>query len=109
MSPADDPERPDPAENADEAMPLPADPRIIFLGGIFFILLLAALYLAAEILWPLVFAFILSLLLNPLLRFLDKLHVPRVLGAYCLSSPCWLWSLGWEPRYLVLPQVGRQS
>src|SRR6185437_9371338 len=62
-------------------------PRIrglFFLGGIFFVLLLTALYLAAEIIWPLVLAFVLSLLLNPLLRFLDRLHVPRVLGALLL-------------------------
>lgn len=65
-------------------MPLPADAKAIFLGGIFFILFLAALYTAAEIVWPLVFAFVLSLLLNPLLRFLDRLHVPRVLGALLL-------------------------
>ncbi len=73
-----------PAEGEEEAMPLPADAKAIFLGGIFFILFLAALYTAAEIVWPLVFAFVLSLLLNPLLRFLDRLHVPRVLGALLL-------------------------
>ena len=67
-------------------MPLPADPKVIFLGGIFFILSLAALYTAAEIVWPLVFAFVLSLLLNPLLRFLARLHVPRVLGALLLVA-----------------------
>jgi predicted PurR-regulated permease PerM len=66
------------------AMPLPAEPIIIFLGGIFFILLLAALYITAEIVWPLVLAFSLSLLLNPILRFLARLHVPRVLGALLL-------------------------
>jgi predicted PurR-regulated permease PerM len=77
------PERP-PAEGGEETMPLPADPKVIFLGGIFFILSLAALYTAAEIVWPLLFAFVLSLLLNPLLRLLAKLHVPRVLGALLL-------------------------
>lgn len=86
MSSANDPERPEPAEDADEAMPLPADPRVIFLGGIFFILFLTALYLAAEIVWPLVLAFVLSLLLSPLVRFLDRLHVPRVLGALLLVA-----------------------
>jgi predicted PurR-regulated permease PerM len=35
---------------------------------------------------PLVFAFVLSLLLNPLLRFLDRLHVPRVLRALLLVA-----------------------
>lgn len=36
------------AKGAEEAMPLPADAKVFFLGGIFFILLLAALYAAAE-------------------------------------------------------------
>ncbi len=67
-------------------MPLPADAKVIFLGGIFFILSLAALYIAAEIVWPLVFAFALSLLLNPVLRFLARLRVPRVLGALLLVA-----------------------
>ena len=72
------------AEGSEEAMPLPADAKVYFLGGIFFILFLAAVYVAAEILWPLVFAFILSLLLSPLLRILSRLRIPRVLGALLL-------------------------
>jgi len=80
------PERAHPAEDGEEAMPLPADPKIIFLGGMFLILFLAALYAAAEIVWPLVFAFMLSLLLNPLLRFLTRLHIPRVLCALLLVA-----------------------
>lgn len=79
-------DRPHLVEGEEEAMPLPADAKVIFLGGIFFILSLAALYIAAEIVWPLVFAFVLSLLLNPLLRFLAKLRVPRVLGALLLVA-----------------------
>ena len=55
----------------------PADAKVIFLGGIFFILLLAALHAAAEIVWPLFFAFMLSLLLSPLVDFLNRMHVPR--------------------------------
>lgn len=80
------PERGRLAEDAEEAMPLPADPKVIFLGGIFFILLLAALYTVAEIVWPLILAFTLSLLLNPLLRFLARLHIPRVLCALLLVA-----------------------
>lgn len=80
------PDRPHLDEGAEEAMPLPADAKVIFLGGIFFILLLAALYTAAEIVWPLVFAFVLSRLLNPLLRFLARLHIPRVLCALLLVA-----------------------
>jgi hypothetical protein len=40
-------ERPQ-TEGAEEVMPLPADPKVILLGGIFFIFPLAALYTAAE-------------------------------------------------------------
>ena len=85
-SSANEPDRLHPVEDEEEAMPLPADAKIIFLGGIFLILLLAALYTAAEIVWPLVLAFALSLLLNPLLRFLTNLHVPRVLCALLLVA-----------------------
>lgn len=84
LSSSNGPARPRPDPDDEEAMPLPADAKVMFLGGIFLILLLAALYIAAEIVWPLVFAFVLSLLLNPLLRFMDRLHIPRILGALLL-------------------------
>jgi predicted PurR-regulated permease PerM len=74
------------AESDDEAMPLPSDPKVIFLGGIFFILLMAALYITAEIVWPLALAFVFSLLLRPLLRLLERTHIPRVLGALLLVA-----------------------
>ena len=45
--------------------PLPSDPKVIYLGGLFFLGLAAALYVAAEIVWPLVFAIMLSLLFKP--------------------------------------------
>jgi hypothetical protein len=46
-----------------EEMPLPSDPKVIFLGGLFVLALLAAAYVASEIVLPLVFAIILKLLL----------------------------------------------
>jgi predicted PurR-regulated permease PerM len=52
----------------EDAMPLPTDPKVIFLGGLFFLGLAAALYVAAEIVWPLIFAFMLSLLFKPVQR-----------------------------------------
>ena len=79
-----DPERAEMAEVGEEAMPLPVDAKTIYLGGIFFILLLAALYEVAEIVWPLVFAFMLSLLLKPPMRLLARLRIPRVLCALLL-------------------------
>jgi hypothetical protein len=65
-----------PAEEPEE-MPLPSDPKVIFLGGLFVLALLATAYVASEIVLPLVFAFILKLLLQPAMRILERLHVPN--------------------------------
>jgi predicted PurR-regulated permease PerM len=65
-------------------MPLPADPKTVFLGGLFVLAMLAAVYVAGEIVLPLVFAFTLKLLLQPLFRVLERLHVPRALAALLL-------------------------
>ncbi len=62
-------------------MPLPTDPKTIFLGGLFFLALLAVLYAAAEIVLPIVLAIILKLLLQPFVRVFDRLGVPRGIGA----------------------------
>lgn len=62
-------------------MPLPTDPRTIFLGGLFGLALLAALYAASEIVLPVVLAIVLKLLLQPFVRVLDRLGVPRGIGA----------------------------
>jgi predicted PurR-regulated permease PerM len=67
-----------------EAMPLPSDPIVIFLGGLFVLALLATAYVASEIVLPLVFAIVLKLLLQPALRILERLHVPRILAALLL-------------------------
>jgi predicted PurR-regulated permease PerM len=72
-----------PAEEPEE-LPLPSDPKVIFLGGLFVLALLATAYVASEIVLPLVFAIILMLLLQPALRTLERLHVPRILAALLL-------------------------
>jgi predicted PurR-regulated permease PerM len=72
-----------PAETPEE-MPLPSDPKIVFLGGLFVLALLAAAYVASEIVLPFVFAIILKLLLQPAMRILEWLHVPRMLAALLL-------------------------
>ena len=46
--------------------------------------MLAADYIASEIVLPLVFAIVLKLLLQPALRVLERLHVPRILAALLL-------------------------
>jgi predicted PurR-regulated permease PerM len=72
-----------PAEEPDD-MPLPSDPKVIFLGGLFILALLAAAYVASDIVLPLVFAIVLKLLLQPASRMLERLHVPRILAALLL-------------------------
>jgi AI-2E family transporter len=72
-----------PAEEPEE-MPLPSDPKVIFLGGLLVLALLATAYVASEIVLPLVFAIILKLLLQPAMRILERLHVPRILAALLL-------------------------
>jgi predicted PurR-regulated permease PerM len=63
-------------------MPLPTEPRTIFLCGIFGLGLLAALYVAAPIVLPVVLAIVLKLLLQPLVRLMDRAGVPHALGAF---------------------------
>jgi len=65
-------------------MPLPSDPRVMFLGGLFVLALLATAYVASEIVMPLLFAIILKLLLHSALQILERLHVPRMLAALLL-------------------------
>jgi predicted PurR-regulated permease PerM len=72
-----------PAEEPEE-MPLPSDPKVIFLGGLFALALLAAVYVAAEIVLPLVLAVVLKLLLQPAMRLLERWQVPRMLAALLL-------------------------
>jgi hypothetical protein len=45
-----------PPAEVPEDLPLPADPKVIFLGGLFVLATLAAAYVASEIVLPLVFA-----------------------------------------------------
>jgi hypothetical protein len=65
-------------------MPLPSDAKTFFLGGIFFLSLLAAGYVASEIVLPLIFAIMLNLLMQPALRALEGFRVPRALTALLL-------------------------
>jgi predicted PurR-regulated permease PerM len=65
----------------DEEMPLPAEPRTVFLGGLFVLACMAALYFAAPIVLPLILAIVLKLLLQPLVRLLEGIHIPRAIGA----------------------------
>ncbi len=41
-----------------EGLPLPSDPKVIFLGGLFVLAVLAPAYVVSEIVLPLVFAIV---------------------------------------------------
>src|SRR5215470_1621760 len=71
---------PSPAEEPRE-MPLPSDPKGVFLGGLYILAALAGAYWASEIVLPLVLAFILKLLLQPVVRALEHLYVTRTLAS----------------------------
>lgn len=75
-----------PSEAAPDELPLPSDPKTVFLGGLFILALLGAAYIARDIVVPLIFAFVLNLLLRPALRLLDRLHVPRTASALSLIA-----------------------
>ena len=74
MPPAEEPEGPS----------LPPDPKVIFLGGLFVLALLVSAYVVSDIVLPLVFAIVLKLLLQPALRLLERLHIPRLPAALLL-------------------------
>jgi predicted PurR-regulated permease PerM len=78
MAPTDQGKIVPPAGDPEEHPPL-SDPKSIFLGGLFVLALLATAFVAREIVLPLVFAIVLKLLLQPALRVLERLHIPRLL------------------------------
>ena len=65
----------------DVEMPLPSNPQTFFLCGLFALGVLAALYVASSIILPVVLAFVLNLLLQPGVRLLARVRVPRAVGA----------------------------
>ena len=86
IAPVSDDDLPEPraavTEAADETeMPLPSDAQTFFLGGLFALGVFAVLYLASSIILPVVLAFVLSLLLQPAVRLLGRVHLPRAVGA----------------------------
>jgi predicted PurR-regulated permease PerM len=88
-------------------IPLPQDMQALLLTGIFGLMILYTLYFAAEVAQPVIFAFVLNLLLQPSMRFLTGLRLPRSLAAlaiimllfggvgalgYALSGPVASWA-----------------
>ncbi len=71
----------DAVDDDSDDMPLPTDPKTVFLGGLFALACMAVLYVAAEIVLPLILAIVLKLLLQPFVRLLERIHIPRAVGA----------------------------
>jgi predicted PurR-regulated permease PerM len=62
-------------------LPLARDAQTIFQGILCLIAVLACLYIAQDIVLPVVLALVLKLLLQPLVTLLERLHLPRAAGA----------------------------
>jgi len=69
-----------------DVMPLPQDIQSLVLIGIFGLLILYTLYFASEIVLPIVFAFVVNLLLQPSMRVFARLHVPKTIAALLMIS-----------------------
>jgi predicted PurR-regulated permease PerM len=68
----------------EEDLPLPSDINTVLLGGLFLLAMLAACYVASEIVLPIVLAFVLSLVLQPAMRVLEQVRLPRGVAAMLL-------------------------
>ena len=84
MAPTDQKTEVVPPAEVPEDLPLSSDPKVTFLGGLFVLAVLAAAYIASDIVLPLVFAIVLKLLLQPAFRILVGLHVPRTIASLLL-------------------------
>lgn len=74
-----------PIENEDAAVPesvqLGLDPITVAIVGLFLLALLWALYIGRPVVLPIVVAFVLRLLLQPIFRFFTKVHLPKTVAA----------------------------
>src|SRR6478672_7921962 len=68
----------------EDDLPIPSDIKTVLLGGLLLLAMLGGCYVASEIILPIVLAFVLSLLLQPAMRVLERLCVPRGLAAVFL-------------------------
>jgi hypothetical protein len=84
LTPVPDDHSPEPhavVTDSEAEMPLPSNSRTFFLGGIFALSVFVTLYLASSVILPVVLAFVLTLLLQPVVRLLQRSLLPRAVGA----------------------------
>ncbi len=72
---------PDPTR---DDIPLPADLNTVLLTGLFVLAVLTTAYFAAEIILPIVLAGVLNLLLQPGVRLLGRIYIPKSIAALLL-------------------------
>ena len=65
----------------DVEMPLPSSTQTFFVGCLLGLAVLAAIYVASSIILPVALAFVLQLILQPAVRLLERVHLPRAIGA----------------------------
>ena len=70
----------EPADKQSE-MPMPRDWQSFALTAILVLLVLVVLYFSGEVILPILFAFLLNLLLQPAMNALIKVHVPKTIAA----------------------------
>lgn len=68
----------------EDLVPSAPDVANVFLGGLFVLASLAACYVAAAVMLPVVVAFVLMLVLQPAMRLLQRFNVPRGVAALFL-------------------------
>ena len=114
------PEAPDLEEIQQEYnVTAPPDTKTIFLGGIFIILLLTVMHVLSVIVIPFVLALVLKLVFQPVLRFLERLRIPRILASgliivallsgvgmvgAALSDPATTWAAKFPASYSQIQQ-----
>jgi predicted PurR-regulated permease PerM len=74
------------AVSTEEAManaerPLPTDPKTFYLGGLFFLAVLVTVYFVQPIVVPVVMAYFLKMMLQPVVRLLARCKIPRPVSA----------------------------
>jgi hypothetical protein len=93
----------------EDDLPIPSDIKTVFLGGLFLLAMLAACYVASEIGLPIVLAFVLSLVLQPAMRVLERIRLPRGIAAMFLILVLFGSWAGWAPRCRARRRIGRKS
>jgi predicted PurR-regulated permease PerM len=74
----------DPPDSGRDDMQLPSDPNTVLLAALVFFAVLVAAYVASDVILPIILAIALKLLLEPAMRTLTGIRLPRPLAALVL-------------------------